>query len=97
MHLSSWPWSWVLAVGLVVAPGVHARAENWPQFRGPTGQGISSAKGVPVEWGADKNVAWKIEVPGQGWSSPALADGKVYLTSAVPEGSGVSQIGRAHV
>jgi len=57
-------------------------AEDWPQFRGPTGQGISTATDVPVEWNASKNVAWSLEVPGRGWSSPVLVGGKVYLTTA---------------
>ena len=64
-----------------------SRAGDWPEFRGPTGQGISEAKGVPVEWSASKNVAWKVEVPGRGWSSPVLKDGKLYLTTAVVTGA----------
>jgi outer membrane protein assembly factor BamB len=60
-----------------------AAAEDWPQFRGPTGQGVSTASNVPVEWDASKNVAWKTPVPGRGWSSPVLAGGRVYLTTAV--------------
>jgi outer membrane protein assembly factor BamB len=63
---------------------VHtAAAGDWPQFRGPTGQGLSDARDVPVEWAPDKNVAWKAEIPGRGWSSPVLAGGHVYLTTAV--------------
>src|SRR5665213_2673855 len=58
-------------------------AGEWPQFRGPTGQGISTATNVPVEWNALKNVAWKIDVPGSGWSSPVLSDDKIYLTTAM--------------
>jgi outer membrane protein assembly factor BamB len=64
-----------------------ARAEDWPQFRGPTGQGISTAVDVPVEWSATKNIAWKIDVAGQGWSSPVLADGRIYLTTAIGAGT----------
>ena len=58
-------------------------AEDWPQFRGPTGQGMSNAKGMPVEWSATNNVAWKVEIPGQGWSSPVLSENKLYLTTAI--------------
>jgi len=43
-----------------------------------------------MEWSDTKNVAWKISVPGLGWSSPAIADGKVFLTTAVPQGQGLS-------
>lgn len=59
---------------------------NWPEFRGPDGQGHSQAKGLPLEWGPTKNVAWKVGVPGQGWSSPVLQDGRLYLTTALEEG-----------
>jgi outer membrane protein assembly factor BamB len=62
-----------------------AAAEDWPQFRGPTGQGISNAKNVPTKWSASENVLWKKEMPGEGWSSPVLAGGKIYLTSAMLE------------
>ena len=62
-----------------------AAEAEWPQFRGPTGQGLSAAKGVPVEWSANSHLAWKTEVPGHGWSSPVLSQGKLYLTSAVPD------------
>ena len=62
---------------------VCAIAADWPQFRGPTGQGHSDATGVPVRWGAGRNVAWKVPVPGRGWSSPVLARGRLYLTTAV--------------
>jgi len=61
-----------------------ARAENWPEFRGPTGQGIAVAKGLPAEWSATKNITWKQAVPGKGWSSPVVVDGRIYLTTAVP-------------
>ena len=69
----------------------HAAAAEWPQFRGPTGQGLSDATGVPVEWSDTKNVAWKVEVPGKGWSSPVLSKGRLYLTTAIGDSaSGVT-------
>jgi outer membrane protein assembly factor BamB len=70
-----------LIVFLALVPA--ARAEDWHQFRGPTGEGISRAKNVPTEWGPEKNVVWKVDVPGKGWSSPVLVAGKIYLTTAV--------------
>jgi outer membrane protein assembly factor BamB len=57
-------------------------AQGWPQFRGPTGQGHATETGLPVEWSETKNVAWKTPVPGIGWSSPVIADGLVWLTTA---------------
>lgn len=79
------PISRLLCVCLVAGPLCldALGAESWPEFRGPGGQGVSSATGVPVEWSATRNVAWKVEVPGRGWSSPAVADGRVYLTTSV--------------
>ena len=61
------------------------RAEDWPQFRGPTGQGISEAKNLPTKWSASENVIWKKELPAKGWSSPVLMGGKIYLTGALEE------------
>lgn len=55
---------------------------EWPQFRGPAGQGISAAVQVPVEWSATSHVAWSVGIPGRGWSSPVLSRGRLYLTSA---------------
>src|SRR5215208_6693176 len=65
-------------------------AEDWPQFRGPGGQGQSSEAGLPVQWGESKNVAWKVPVPGRGWSSPVVAAGNVWLTTAVTMGKETS-------
>src|SRR6266403_309329 len=69
-----------------------AEAGEWPQCRGPTGQGISSATNVPLHWSAISNVVWKTAIPGRGWSSPVLADGRLYLTTAVggAEGAPIS-------
>ncbi len=60
-------------------------AENWPEFRGPDRMGHSGAANVPVEWGPTQNIAWKTALPGVGWSSPILVDGKLYVTTAVAE------------
>lgn len=66
-------------------------ADEWPEFRGPTGQGTSTAVGVPVEWSADSNVVWKQAIPGAGWSSPVLSRGQIFLTTGIPnEAGGVS-------
>ena len=64
------------------APGVRrdAAAEDWPQFRGPGGQGHSMESGLPVEWSETQNVVWKVPVSG-GWSSPVVAGGRIWLTA----------------
>ena len=62
---------------------VHLSAATWPQFRGPDGDGHSPATNVPTDFGESENIAWRTAVPGKGWSSPAVADGLVWLTTAV--------------
>ena len=57
-------------------------AENWPRFRGPTGQGHSSEKILPLNWSAESNLVWKTEIPGIGWSSPIVWAERVFVTSA---------------
>ncbi|MGI9242514.1 MAG: PQQ-binding-like beta-propeller repeat protein [Verrucomicrobiales bacterium] len=64
----------------------EAGAGDWPQFRGPGGEGHSEAKDLPTEWSEKKNVVWKVPLPGGGWSSPVLAEGKLFLTAAVADG-----------
>ena len=77
--------------GLFWCAGAIAGAGDWPQFRGPTGQGHASGATVPLEWSETANVTWKSPVPGRGWSSPVVAGGRVWLTTAVTDpGAGSS-------
>lgn len=69
-------------LAVLLLPCAILAAEDWPQFRGPGGQGQSAETGLPVEWNESKNVAWKVAVPGRGWSSPVVAAGRVWLTTA---------------
>lgn len=75
--------SWLTVALLLFASAVSAR--QWPQFRGPDGQGHSPETGLPLDWSESRNVAWKVPVPGSGWSSPVVAGGRVWLTSAVTD------------
>jgi outer membrane protein assembly factor BamB len=72
------------AFALILHP-VFARAADWPQFRGPDGQGHSTSKNVPVTWSETENITWKVPVPGSGWSSPSISGDQIWLTSAVDE------------
>ena len=72
---------------LLILTGVAGHAEDWPEFRGPTGQGHSSERGLPLEWSESRNVVWKTAVPGRGWSSPVVAAGRVWLTTATDKGA----------
>ena len=61
---------------------VTLAAENWPQWRGPKGQGISTETQLPTEWAPGKNIAWKTELP-HGYSSPIVWGDRIFLTSAI--------------
>lgn len=57
-------------------------AADWHQWRGPTGIGISDSQRFPMEWSETKNVAWRTEIPGLGWSSPVIMGDQIWLTTA---------------
>ncbi|MBM3846182.1 MAG: serine/threonine protein kinase [Verrucomicrobia bacterium] len=78
---------WVLAIASLLIPAV-SNASDWPEFRGPTGQGHSPAKNLPVQWSATNNIAWKTPIAGMGWSSPVLIKDRLYLTTAL-SGAGI--------
>lgn len=58
-------------------------SEDWPQFRGPDGQGHATAPGAPLTWSEKENIAWKVPVPGRGWSSPVVLGDHLWLTAAI--------------
>jgi outer membrane protein assembly factor BamB len=74
----------VLAICVVLLPAA-AFAGDWPQFRGPNGTGLADESQVPVEWGPDKNVMWKVKIPGVAWSSPIIWGDKVFVTTAITD------------
>jgi outer membrane protein assembly factor BamB len=67
---------------LVLAPA-SARAEEWPGWRGPRGDGTSTETGLPVRWNATDNIAWKVPLPGIGHSSPILCGDRLFVTTCV--------------
>jgi outer membrane protein assembly factor BamB len=73
-----------LVLSLVVTPTFAA---DWPAWRGPTGQGFSEEKNVPVTWSDTENVKWKIELENQGNSTPVVWGEKIFLTQANKGGS----------
>ncbi len=77
----------ILLISLLFSAGQPVGAENWTEFRGPTGQGYSTEKNIPARWSDTENVRWKMAVPGIGWSSPVVFNGRVYLTTAVDQGT----------
>ncbi len=72
----------VWTIFLIGSVGSTLDAQDWAVFRGPDGDGVSNYENLPVQWAADKNVAWSVTVA-EGWSSPVVSEGQVFLTSAV--------------
>jgi outer membrane protein assembly factor BamB len=61
---------------------------NWAQFRGPGSLGVAEDPSLPDAWSATENVAWKTDIPGTGWSSPAVWGDNIFLTSVVSSVAG---------
>ena len=74
-----------------LAAPVHA-ATPWPEFRGPTGDGVAQQKNLPVTWSEAEGIAWKTPLDGKAWSSPVIWDGPVWLTNATADGTRLSVV-----
>lgn len=74
----------LLLVAIALSPA--AAGADWPGFRGPSGNGVTDAQNVPVEWAADRGIVWKAAVPGDCNGSPVVSGGRVFVTSADKEG-----------
>lgn len=61
--------------------------ESWPQFRGPTGQGLSDATGLPLRWSEVERVKWKTAIHGKAWSSPVVFGDQIWVTTASEDGN----------
>ncbi len=69
----------------LLAQTTTAAELNWPQFRGPHGDGSTAARNVPVTWAETNNVVWKSAVPGRGRSSPVIIGDRIWLTTALEQ------------
>lgn len=71
-------------VVMALVPATSASGQEWPQFRGPDGQGHApGAKNLPVDVGDPQNVAWKTPIPGKGWSSPVIGGNEIWMTYGI--------------
>ena len=77
----------MLAVVLLIVASAACRAEDWPRWRGPEGNAVSSESPLPVDWGPTTNIAWKAAIPGVGFSSPIIAGDCVFVTSSLENGA----------
>ena len=75
----------VSLLGALICAGATLVAADWPRFRGPSGDGHATATNLPTQWSESEHVTWKVPVPGQGHSSPVIAGGQVWLTTAVTQ------------
>jgi outer membrane protein assembly factor BamB len=76
-------------IGLLALAATATRSPaDWPEFRGPTGDGHAGAQaaGLPLHWSETDNVRWKTEIPFRGWSTPVILGDQAWLTTATPEG-----------
>lgn len=74
-----------LAVALLFTASVQS-AEHWPQFRGPTGDGHTDAKGLATTWSETENVKWKTPIHDRGWSSPVIWGNQIWVSTATEDG-----------
>ena len=82
-------WISIAAAALCAAHAQNGLAgqAHWPQWRGPALNGVAPGD-APLDWSGTRNVSWKIEIPGRGFSSPIVWGDKLFLTTAVPTGKG---------
>lgn len=77
-----------LLLSLLLLVPLTLHADNWPQWRGPTADGISTETAVPVQWSATKNIVWKAPLQGMGTSTPIVWGDLIYVTSQRGDGPG---------
>jgi outer membrane protein assembly factor BamB len=81
---------WLILFCILVAPSLSLG--NWPEFRGPWGNGLASvpgsnkSTGIPLHWSENENVKWKTPIPHKGWSTPVVMNNQVWLTTATLKG-----------
>ena len=73
-----------VGLGLLLLPA-FGRGGDWPQFRGPGGNGVAADEKAPTKWDTDHNIKWKAAIPGIGWSSPVIIGDKVFITTATSD------------
>ena len=76
----------------ILALAVMRVDAQWPQFRGPEGNGTTSSTKLPLTWSEESNVRWRTEIHGKAWSSPVVIGGQVWLSTATPDGRELSAL-----
>ncbi|NOY41536.1 MAG: PQQ-binding-like beta-propeller repeat protein [Planctomycetes bacterium] len=86
MHVR--PFFILAIISALASPALADGAANWPQFRGPNSDGLAQVDQLPNTWDASKNVRWRVDTAGRGWSSPVVWGDRVFLTTVVQTGEG---------
>lgn len=92
MALTSQSPLWRTLTALILLLPAAPVAAQWPQFRGPDGNGVSAARALPLTWSEEKNVRWKTPIHGRAWSSPVILENRIWLTTASEDGRRLSAI-----
>lgn len=79
-------WQYGFAIVAILGAS-EIQAENWPQWRGPAGTGVSTETNLPSTWDSDHGILWRTELPGPAGATPAVWEDRIYLTSADSEGN----------
>lgn len=74
--------STILPILLAASATAACAGDRFPEWRGVNGQGHAAAKDLPNTWSETKNVGWKVNIPGRGWSTPVIENGQVWVTTA---------------
>ena len=83
---------WLIAAAAGLAAPHLLFAGDWPEFRGPSGQGYSDDTGLPLTWSESHNIVWKAPLPGRGWSSPVIVGNELWLTVSNEQGRSLRAI-----
>src|SRR5258708_6477217 len=92
-HPAAMPRSFSAWIPVMLATGLAAARADWPEFRGPWGDGHVSSPGdtnsigLPLHWSETENIKWKTPIPYRGWSTPVVMDGQVWLPTATEDGN----------
>ena len=81
----------IWSVTVIAGSGAVLHAEDWPGFRGPQGDGVSRGADVPTQWSDEKNLKWKLPLPGKGFSSPVVVGKHVFVTAWSGSGRSVQR------
>jgi outer membrane protein assembly factor BamB len=82
----------LLLLSVLCCLNVRTDAADWPQFRGPGGQGHSDARNLALTWSETENIAWKVPIAGLGWSSPSIQGNQIWLTTAIDDGKSLRAV-----